>query len=130
MDEDIKHIEEEEDEKKETGGALSHTRVRRIIKSDPDTKQIANDAVYLISRATVRHSLGGFVHPNDSCALDPFSDPTFLFPGVSVLYFGGHLRQEMFLEQFATLVYQETQKEKKKTIQYNHLGTRRYNRPL
>ena len=54
MDEDVKHVEEEEDEKKETGTALSHTRVRRIIKSDPDTKQIANDAVYLISRATVR----------------------------------------------------------------------------
>lgn len=55
MDEDTKHVEEEEDEKKEVGTALSHTRVRRIIKSDPDTKQIASDAVYLISRATVRH---------------------------------------------------------------------------
>ena len=52
--EDTKPHEEEEDDKKDGTLSLSHTRVRRIVKSDPDTKQIANDSVYLICRATVR----------------------------------------------------------------------------
>lgn len=50
-----KHVDEEEDEKTEPGVILSQTRVKRIIKSDPDTKQIANNAAYLIGRATVRN---------------------------------------------------------------------------
>ena len=54
-EDDIKHVEEEEDEKTEPGVILSQTRVKRIIKSDPDTKQIANNAAYLIGRATVRN---------------------------------------------------------------------------
>lgn len=36
----------------------------------------------------------------------------------------------MFLEQFAKLVYQETAKEKKKTIQYSHLGMISYIRSI
>ena len=56
QEEETKLHEEEEDDKKESTTLLSHTRVRRIIKSDPDTKQIANDSVFLICRATVRNS--------------------------------------------------------------------------
>lgn len=56
QDEESKPHEEEEDDKKESATMLSHTRVRRIIKSDPDTKQIANDSVFLICRATVRNN--------------------------------------------------------------------------
>lgn len=59
QEEDIKHVEEEEDDKTEPGVILSQTRVKRIIKSDPDTKQIANNAAYLIGRATVRDTING-----------------------------------------------------------------------
>lgn len=56
-EEDVKITEEEEEEDKTEGSILSHTRVKRIIKSDPDTKQIANNAVQLIGRATVRKTV-------------------------------------------------------------------------
>lgn len=55
-DDESKHVEDDDEEKKDSGNVLSHSRVKRIIKSDTEIKQIANDAVYLISRATVRLS--------------------------------------------------------------------------
>lgn len=53
------HIDEEEEKKTTdlTESILSLTRIRRIIKADPDTKQISSDAVFLITKATVRIKL-------------------------------------------------------------------------
>jgi hypothetical protein len=56
QDPEAMNVDEEDEEKKPELGesVISLTRIRRIVKSDPDTKQISHDAVFLIAKATVR----------------------------------------------------------------------------
>jgi len=51
--------------------SLPVARVRRIVRSDPEVKIIAADALYLITKATVRLSRPPTPHPALALALSP-----------------------------------------------------------
>jgi hypothetical protein len=42
--------------KEEVIAALPISRVRKIMKTDPDVKQVSQDASYLVTKSTVLHS--------------------------------------------------------------------------
>lgn len=71
-------------------------RVKRIVKTDPDVKHLANDAAFLIAKATVRPP-----------ALRCFS----------------HFWQELFLEDFAKQSFEHCQRDERKVLHYKDLGS-------